>query len=346
MVLPIDLGKDSYNIIIEAGGLAKVAETFGLGERYQKVLVVTDSGVPAEYADGICAAVEKAGGKAYKYVIPQGEASKNFDVLQGVLGELLANSFSRSDCVVACGGGVVGDLSGFAAACYMRGIDFYNIPTTLLSQVDSSVGGKTAIDFQGVKNIVGAFYQPKGVLIDPDVLATLDDRQFACGVAEIVKMAMTFDADLFAEIEKRGIKRATVSKVIARALRLKIAVVEQDEKEAGLRKALNFGHTLGHGIEAVTGLLHGESVALGMLTMCSGDARKRLIPVLAAAGLLDEQKKLATPEIAGDVVEVAMHDKKAKGGEISCVLVDKVGEFYFESCTRDELLARYMEVFA
>ena len=190
MQIPVNLEKDSYNVIIERGALAKAEEIFNLD---RKVLVVTDSGVPAEYAAKIAGKAREA----VLVVLPEGEQTKTLESFGNLCQKLLDEGFTRKDCVVAVGGGVVGDLAGFAAACYMRGIDFYNVPTTLLAQVDSSVGGKTAVDLGSVKNIVGAFHQPKAVLIDPDVLKTLSPRQFACGAAEIIKMAMTFDKAQF-----------------------------------------------------------------------------------------------------------------------------------------------------
>ena len=172
MILPVNLGKDSYDITLGRGQLSHAGAVFNL-ER--KVFLVTDNGVPQAYAEKIAAQYKES----YIFTISQGEGSKNFDTLQEICKAMLMQNLTRKDCVIAVGGGVVGDLTGFAASCYMRGVDFYNVPTTLLSQVDSSVGGKTAIDFCGIKNIIGAFYQPKGVLIDPDVLETLDARQFA-----------------------------------------------------------------------------------------------------------------------------------------------------------------------
>ena len=245
--------------------------------------------------------------------------------------------------MTAVGGGVIGDLAGFAAACYMRGVDFYNIPTTLLAQVDSSVGGKTAVDLGGIKNIVGAFHQPRAVLIDPEVLKTLDARQFACGAAEIIKMAATFDADLFARIEANGIREteAQIETIIADTLRIKARVVEEDEKEQGLRKALNFGHTLGHGIESVSGrLLHGECVALGMLPMAESAVRERLRQVLQREGL-----PTACAEDADAVCEAAMHDKKADGDMVTTICVRRIGEFDTEPADKASLKQKYEEVF-
>ena len=199
---------------------------------------------------------------------------------------MLDAGFTRRDCVIAVGGGVVGDLSGFAASIYMRGIDFYNIPTTLLSQVDSSVGGKTAIDFEGVKNIVGAFYPPKAVLIDENVLSTLPLRQLNNGLAEALKMSMTSDRELF-DIFENGNPYENIGTVIEKSLLIKTDVVNKDEKEQGLRRVLNFGHTIGHGIEAEQAgrLYHGECVAIGMIPMCSTETAERLKRILAKLGL-------------------------------------------------------------
>ena len=339
MIIPVNLGKDSYDILLERGMLKDACEILKIREteKNRKVLIVTDEGVPKEYAKALAESCKTQS----ILTIPQGEASKNFDMLQNILKKMLSENFGRKDCVVALGGGVVGDLAGFAAACYMRGINFYNIPTTLLSQVDSSVGGKTAIDFCGIKNIVGAFHQPRGVLIDPALLATLDQRQFACGAAEIIKMAATSDAKLFEKIQAQGIHPENIERIIEDALRIKIDIVEKDEKEAGLRRALNFGHTIGHGIESSTDFLHGEAVALGMLPMCGADMRKALAKVLTEANL-----PTACKADMEKVMENAMHDKKAEGNTVTTVYVTEPGIFRFEKHNRDELRELYREVFS
>ena len=190
MTIHMNLGEDSYDIIVERGALAKANEYLNLNRR---VLVVTDSGVPSEYASAVAAQCKES----VICTVESGEGSKSLETFGKLLKAMLDNGFSRKDCVVAVGGGVVGDLSGFVASAYMRGIDFYNIPTTLLSQIDSSIGGKTAINLVGVKNIVGAFYQPKRVIIDPELLKTLSPRQISSGLAEAVKMALTSDKELF-----------------------------------------------------------------------------------------------------------------------------------------------------
>ncbi len=317
MILHMDLAERGYDILLERGALSRAASYLNLDRR---VLILTDEGVPAVYAE----TVAKASKRAVTVRVKQGEGSKSIPVFEEVCRTLLEEGFTRSDCVVAVGGGVVGDLAGFVAASYMRGIDFYNIPTTLLSQVDSSIGGKVAVNLGGVKNIVGAFYQPKRVLIDPEVLSTLPPRQIANGMAEAVKMALTSDAELFALLERED-AMTVIDTVIERSLRIKKDVVEQDEKEAGLRKVHNFGHTLGHGIEASqgeNGLYHGECVALGMLPMCADGVRERLLQVLVRLGL--------PTVIEGDLEEMlslASHDKKCRGSRISTVRVEEVGSF-------------------
>lgn len=316
MIIPVKVESGNYNIYLERGALNRAKEYLSLN---RKVLIVTDSGVPKEYAECVAAQCKAA----TIFVFPEGETSKNFDTYKSILDCLVSDGFTRTDCIIAVGGGVVGDMAGFAAATFMRGIDFYNIPTTVLSQVDSSVGGKTAIDFGGYKNIVGAFHQPKGVIIDPDTLKTLPERQISNGLAESVKMAMTHDRKLFEMLES---DEFCIDTVIERSIKIKKSVVETDEKELGLRKVLNFGHTIGHAIESNTpSLYHGECVALGMLPMCSSTARERLIPVLKRLNLpceidIDAQK----------IIDTMSHDKKMSGDEISVVRVENIGEFEIE----------------
>lgn len=315
MTIRMNLGSDSYDIIVERGILKSAREYLDLDRR---VLIVTDSGVPAEYADAVAAQCKEG----TVYTVEQGEGSKSLETFGQLLQVMLDLGFSRRDCVVAVGGGVVGDLSGFAAASYMRGIDFYNIPTTLLSQIDSSIGGKTAVNFCGVKNIVGAFYQPKRVLIDPDLLKTLPKRQISNGLAEAVKMSLTSDGELFSVFEGCDIEKS-LDEIIIRSLNVKKSVVEKDEREAGLRKILNFGHTVGHGIESCEKeLYHGECVALGMIPMCSEAIRPRVVEVLKRCGLYREI------EYDWDkITKAAFHDKKADGDTVTVTTVNEIGTF-------------------
>ena len=215
MLIPLDLGKDSYDIILERGAIKKTGELLGI-DKGRKVLIVTDSGVPKEYFETVADSFEDS----HIFIFPEGEKSKNFDTYRAICQTLCDAHFTRKDVVIAVGGGVVGDMAGFAAATYMRGIDFYNIPTTLLSQVDSSIGGKTAIDLGKIKNIIGAFHQPKKVIIDPDVLSTLPKRQVANGLAESIKMAASFDKDLF-ELFLDESYMDNIEKIIEGSLKIK-----------------------------------------------------------------------------------------------------------------------------
>ena len=336
-VIPVNLGADSYDIVLERGVLRKAGELLNLR---RKIMVVTDSGVPEQWIR----LVTEQCAQAEVFCIPAGEKNKNLDSFRDLMRRMLAFGMRREDCVIAVGGGVPGDLAGFAAACYMRGIDFCNCPTTVLSQVDSSIGGKTAVDLDGIKNIVGAFYQPRAVLIDPEVLSTLPPRQMANGLAEAVKMALCFDAEEFARFEtEESLPR--IDGIIEQALRIKKRVVELDEKEHGLRRALNFGHTLGHGIETVSGaegegLYHGECVALGMLPMSGPQVRPRLERVLKKLGLPTE-----CGEDAGKVMEAVLHDKKASGNTVTAILSEQAGSFTEKKMTPEELAARYSAVF-
>ena len=318
---------EGYDIILEKGCLQNAGEYLDLN---RKVMIVTDSGVPEDYSRTVLSFCAEG---SFIKTIPQGENSKNFDTLQDVLGAMLDAGFTRHDCIIAVGGGVVGDLSGFAASMYMRGIDFYNIPTTLLSQVDSSVGAKTAIDFKGVKNSVGAFYRPKKVLIDENVLSTLDRHQFNCGLAEALKMSLTSDNELF-EIFEAGNPYDNIGTIIEKSLKIKINVVNQDEKESGLRRVLNFGHTIGHGIEAASEgkLFHGECVAIGIIPMVSDELRNRLKPIYEKTGLPSHCD--AETE---SIYSATLHDKKSQCGNITAVFVDTPGSFRFENVSAEDM---------
>lgn len=336
MKVPVNLPIGSYDITIERGLLKKAGAIINLDRR---VLIVTDSGVPEKYSKEIAAQCREA----FIETVPMGEESKSLSVFEKLCGFMLEHGFTRSDCVVAVGGGVVGDLAGFAAASYMRGIDFYNIPTTVLSQVDSSVGGKTAVNLGKIKNIVGAFYQPKAVLIDPDTLKTLSERHFSNGLAEAVKMSLTFDEELFEFFEKSD-AHESIEEIITRSVKTKAAVVEQDEKESGLRKVLNFGHTMGHAIESAEelgGLYHGECVALGMLPMCSPEARERLTAVLKKLNLPTEYRGSAEK-----LISAASHDKKFSGKKVTVITVPEIGSFKTEEWSTDELFEHIKEFFA
>ena len=330
MIFSVKAGENGYDVVVGRGILSDVGELLNLDRR---VLVVTDDGVPKTYSEKI----EKVCKKCVKVCLKQGEQSKNFDNFKLLLYTMLQNDFTRKDCVVAVGGGVVGDISAFSASCYMRGIEFYNVPTTLLSQLDSSIGGKTAIDFEGVKNVVGSFYQPTKVIIDIDTLDTLDERQLHAGLVEAIKMAATSDKKLFERIENSENLKDDLLEIVQASLAIKKDVVEKDPKENGLRKVLNFGHTLGHAIESAQNgaLLHGECVGIGMLPMCSNEVEKRLEKVL---------KKYDLPTAANcdknELLRLMTHDKKAEGSKIRTVVVNEIGSFEFADMTAKEILER------
>lgn len=330
-MIHMELGKHSYNIEIERGALAKAGTLLNLN---RKVLVLTDEGVPRAYAECIA----KQCGEGYIKVVPQGEGSKSLQRAEEILTDMLGYQFSRKDCVVAVGGGVIGDLGGFVASLYMRGIDFYNVPTTVLSQVDSSIGGKTAVNLAGIKNIIGAFYQPKAVLIDPDTLASLPERQVVNGLFEAIKVGATSDKELF-ELFLNNEWKENLDIIIEKALLVKKNVVEQDEKESHLRKILNFGHTIGHGFESAAHgrYLHGECVALGMLYMSSEKVQDQLCAIYEKLGF--EVPPFYTFDLE-EVREAITHDKKADGQSCSVVFVSEIGNGTIEEWGMDEVLER------
>ncbi len=327
MKLTLNLGKRSYDIIIKRGSLFNVGKLTNLN---RKVLVVTDSGVPSQYADTVINQCKNG----IKFVVSQGEKSKNMQVYEQLLTEMANNNFTRKDAVVAVGGGMVGDLAGFVASTYMRGVDFINCPTTTLAQIDSSIGGKVAINLGKTKNIIGAFYQPKAVIIDPNTLDTLSERQFAQGLSEAIKAGLIMDEELFNIFENKDIIKS-IEEIIYKSLVIKRDVVQQDETEQGLRAVLNFGHTIGHGIESMQlgQMYHGECVALGMMAMITDDELKiRVEKVL---------KKLNLPHTiqynGNEIYKHVCHDKKAENSFIKTVKVKKIGSFYFEDVTYDDM---------
>ena len=317
MKLEIKMNSHQYDVVIEKNSLNEVNKYFDLS---RKVLILTDSGIPSEYVKKIVDVTKEP----IVHIIEQGEASKSFNNFEKILDVMIENRFSRSDCVVACGGGVVGDLAGFVASVYMRGIDFYNVPTTLLSQVDSSIGGKTAIDKLGYKNVVGAFYPPKKVLIDSNVLKTLDQRNLHAGLVEALKMGLTCDKTLVDLIKESNSLLEDIDEIIIKALQVKKYVVETDPYEQNIRKVLNFGHTVGHAVEAHQNynLLHGECVGIGMLYFVNDDLKQEITTILNKYNLP------TTTDISSDeLYNYITLDKKRTNDDISIVLVNKIGTY-------------------
>lgn len=333
--LTVKLKDKDYEIIIDRGALKRAGQYFNLR---RKVLIVTDEGVPREYADTLWGQCKEG----FLLTVSQGEGSKSIATYARVCAYLLEKGFSRGDCVVALGGGVVGDLAGFGAATFMRGIDFYNIPTTTLSQIDSSIGGKVGINLEGYKNMVGAFHQPKGVIIDSDTLKTLPRRQFYNGLVEALKAGIIYDEELFAIFEEGKIEE-NLDEIIYRSLLVKKDVVQKDETEQSLRKILNFGHTLGHGIESYYGLgelYHGECVAIGMLPMIENeDLRARVAKILEGMHI-----KTKIPYDEETVLRLMNKDKKASGGHITIVKVERVGSAHLVRIPKEELKTYLEEI--
>lgn len=294
-----------------------------------KILLLTDSNVDLLYANVVRQSLAEAGFNVYSYVIPAGEASKNTDNLIKIVSFLAQNEFTRADAVIALGGGVVGDLAGFCASAFLRGIGYIQMPTTLLACVDSSVGGKTAVDLPEGKNLFGTFYQPDLVLIDYKTLKTLPDSVYSDGMAEVIKYGMICDADFFAALENRS---AGIENIISRCITLKSDIVSKDEKEEGYRRILNFGHTIGHAVEKASnfGYTHGSAVAVGMAIMTRALAVKGMLPSIVATRLENVLKTYGLPVdcniSSNDIYAAALTDKKRIGDNLNLVTVTDIGK--------------------
>ncbi|NLN44936.1 MAG: 3-dehydroquinate synthase [Clostridiaceae bacterium] len=335
--IPVPIPGAPYEVLVSPGLLDEVGSRLATLVQGRTAFVVTDKTVAALYLNRLTHSLENAGFRVCSHAVPPGEPSKSQAELFGLYERFLEAGVTRSDVVVALGGGVPGDLGGFAAATWMRGVPFVQVPTTLLAMVDSSVGGKTGIDLPGGKNLVGAFHQPLVVLTDPDTLKTLPDRVFADGMAEVVKHGAILDAELFGWCAAGGPAAGESTRdmewAVARNVGIKAGVVVRDTRESGERMLLNFGHTVGHAVERVTGYLrytHGEAVAIGMAVACrmgvrlgvtSGAVASLLPPLLAGLGL-----PFAAPELdANEVAAAVVSDKKNRSGKIHVILLQEIG---------------------
>jgi 3-dehydroquinate synthase len=340
MIVPVRLGARSYTIVVEVGALAKTGDhlrPLGLGA---KAALVTDPAIRTLHGDVVSDSLRTAGFSVTDVDLPEGEAAKTLAIAERCWDALLAAGLDRSSTVIALGGGAVGDVAGFVAATYMRGMNFVQVPTTVLAQVDASIGGKTAIDHPRAKNLIGAFHQPRLVLTDPRTVLTLSEREFRSGLAEMVKHGIVLEAAYFADIERSAAalgrrEPEVLERLIGGSCRLKASVVERDEREAELRAVLNYGHTIGHALEAVTGYrewTHGEAVSLGIvaearlarrLGLAADDTVTRQERLLGAVGL-----PTALPRLDVDAVLAAVaRDKKARDGRIPFVLAPSIGSF-------------------
>ncbi|MFI4950336.1 MAG: 3-dehydroquinate synthase [Caulobacterales bacterium] len=343
----VGLGERAYEVRIGPGLIDRAGEAMAPLLKRRRTAVVSDETVWRLHGTRLTTALERAGIEVLPVVIPPGETAKSFEGLADLTDRLLALELDRGDLITAFGGGVVGDLAGFAAAIYKRGIGFVQIPTTLLAQVDSSVGGKTAIDTARGKNLVGAFHQPRLVLADLDVLATLPGREMRAGYAEIIKYGLLGDFQFFEWLEANGPKvlarePAALGEAVARSVEMKARVVAEDETEQDRRALLNLGHTFGHALEAQTGfdgaLLHGEAVAVGQAQafrfsaaqgLCTVQDARRAAAGIAAAGLPTTLAEVAGhPFEATRLLEHMAQDKKAEGGKLTFILARGLGEAF------------------
>jgi 3-dehydroquinate synthase len=339
-IVQVPLGNRSYQIKVGGGLLPRLGVECAQLKLGQRCAVITDSNVGRHFAQAALKSLSASGFQPVLITVPAGEKSKRIAMVEKCYDQLAAHRLERKSFIVALGGGVVGDLAGFVAATYLRGIPFVQVPTTLLAQVDSSVGGKTGVNLKAGKNLVGAFYQPQLVLCDLDALKTLPKREYISGLAEVIKYGVIYDAVLFAQLERNLPKllqreATTLRNVIARCCEIKADVVGQDETESGLRAILNFGHTIGHAIENSSGygkFLHGEAIAIGQVAAArlsqkiiglpSGDGG-RIEKLFVQAGL---PVKLKLNAVRRKKLFAAMTlDKKVSGGEIKFVLAEKIG---------------------
>jgi 3-dehydroquinate synthase len=351
--ITVGLGERSYKIIFGQGILTELGQFCRTLQTGNNVAVVTNPVVGAYYLEAVKSALTCAGYTVYKVEIPDGEEYKSFETLKSIYDRLIEFGFDRSSFIVALGGGVVGDIAGFAAATYLRGIPFVQVPTTLLAQVDSSVGGKTGINHEKGKNLIGAFYQPGFVLIDTAVLDTLPEREYLSGLAEIAKYGIVLDGSLFdfmsANIGKLlDREKESLLTIIKRSCSIKASIVEKDEKETGLRAVLNYGHTIGHAVETLTcykTYTHGEAVAIGMVQAAkfsefmgfSGkDETERIIALLNALRLPVEFPFFSQSEYN----DALLHDKKTREGGINFVFNRGIGDFQISRVTDMQILLK------
>lgn len=337
MKLTVNLPNHSYDLVIENGLLKNIGSWAKELWSPQKIVIITDTNVRPLYGDQVYKSLKEAGFEPSTFVIDAGEQSKSLSVAAEIYDFLADEGMTRSDGIIALGGGVVGDLAGFVASTYMRGLHFLQVPTTLLAQVDSSIGGKTAVNTTKAKNLVGTFAQPDGVLIDPDTLNTLEVRRIREGIAEIIKSAAIADESLWQKLgalTDENDLRAHATEIIASCCKIKRSVVEEDELDNGVRLLLNFGHTIGHALENTAGygnLTHGEGVAIGMSQITKVAERKNLTPVGTTEQLNKMIQKFHLPVTSNhwnqeQLYTALTHDKKTRGGKINIILLESIGK--------------------
>ncbi len=348
MRLNVNLPEHPYDILIKKESLLQVGRWVAQLWQQQKVVLVTDDNVEPLYGREVASQLRSEGFEVFTFTFPAGEASKNLSTVEKLWEFCAQHGLTRSDGVIALGGGVVGDLAAFAASTYMRGIHFLQIPTSLTAQVDSSIGGKTGINSNYAKNMMGTFAQPDGVLIDPEVLKTLEKRDFCEGIGEIVKCGLIADKQLWArlnEIQNADELLQEAAYFIRAACEVKRKLVVEDEFDQGTRLYLNFGHTIGHAVEAYAGygqVMHGEAVAIGMVQISKVAERKGLMPEGLTAQIKAVLQKFQLPQTyepwdEAALFEILSHDKKARGKMIKIVLVPEIGQAQIHEISLQEM---------
>ena len=348
MKLSVNLPDHSYDLLIEKNGLAQVGSWVASLWQPQQIVIITDETVSALYGEQVETSIREAGFEVSLVAVKPGETSKSLAEAEKLYHELASKGMTRKDGIIILGGGVVGDLGGFVASTFMRGLHFLQIPTTLLAQVDSSIGGKTAVNTGDAKNLVGTFAQPDGVLIDPNTLLTLEDRRIREGLAEVVKSAAIADEELWELLltmkdEKDALNYA--EEIIYACCNVKRKVVEEDERDVGIRLILNYGHTIGHAVEQTMGygvVTHGEAVAIGMCQITKNAERLGTMPVGIFRKLETMLQHFHLPTQLDSWNEVALyealtHDKKTSGKNIRIILLDSIGQAKIETITIEQM---------
>lgn len=356
ITLSVELASRAYPIYIDAHLLTKI-ECYQAHLPSAKVALVTNQNIPAVYVEQVKQTLTQLNKQVINIILPDGEAFKDWRTLNIIFDQLLAAHANRQTTLIALGGGVIGDITGFAAACYMRGVPFIQIPTTLLAQVDSSVGGKTGINHPLGKNMIGAFYQPQAVIADTSVLKTLPKRELIAGLAEVIKYGVIADANFFAWIEQHldallACDSQALNYAVQRSCEIKAAIVAQDERENNIRAILNFGHTFGHAIETGLGYgtwLHGEAVGCGMVMACALSVRLGLIPVTLYQRVRRLLQACGLPVVAPDLgtkryIELMSADKKNRDDAIRFILLSELGHVHIDTAPLPIIISTLEEV--
>jgi 3-dehydroquinate synthase len=358
VTIPVELPTSRYSVIIQSQGLQHLGEKCRQLKLGEKIIVVSNPIIFEYYGNTVVESLTAAGFQVSTCILPAGEQYKNFDSLQTIYNAAIDQQLERSSTLLALGGGVIGDMTGFAAASWLRGINFIQVPTSLLAMVDAAIGGKTGINHPRGKNLIGAFYQPRLVMIDPEVLPTLPTREFRAGMAEVIKYGIIWDVELLSMLEKADqldslgvLDLQLVNEILRRSAQAKVAVVSQDEKEAGLRAILNYGHTIGHAVESLTGyqvVNHGEAVAIGMVAagklavaahLWHQTEADRQDAVIQKTGL---PTKLPAGMVIDEIVTALLLDKKVQSGRIRFVLPTKIGQATVTDAIDNTLVANIL----